>query len=47
MEDLGIWIDPIDGTNNYIGGRDEIDALKIGKRTGSLFHRVMSIKTHI
>lgn len=29
VEDLGIWIDPIDGTNNYIRGKDEIDALKI------------------
>jgi len=29
VEDLGIWIDPIDGTNNYVRGKDEIDALKI------------------
>ena len=29
IEDLGIWIDPIDGTNNYVGGKDETAALKI------------------
>ena len=29
IEDLGIWIDPIDGTNNYIKGKDEIDAQKL------------------
>merc|ERR1711976_376377 len=26
VDDFGIWIDPIDGTNNYIKGRDERDA---------------------
>ncbi len=31
IEDIGIWIDPIDGTNNYISGKDEVDALKIEK----------------
>lgn len=29
IDDLGIWIDPIDGTNNYIRGKDEADAIKI------------------
>jgi len=26
VDDFGIWIDPIDGTNNYIKGQDERDA---------------------
>lgn len=29
LEDIGIWIDPIDGTNNYVRGKDEVDAIRI------------------